>query len=66
MEVIFLLVTSVIGGKFTKRIKMKGVYKHGKRWRVRKYGVHLGCYSTKIEAEIVAIDAEKLHKELKK
>ena len=42
--------------------KMKGVYKHGKRYRVRKYGAHLGCYDTIEEAEQVALEAEQYHK----
>lgn len=32
----------------------KGVSPHGKRWRVRKYGYHIGVYDTKEEAENAA------------
>lgn len=33
---------------------MKGIYPQGKRWRVRKYGYHVGVYDTKEEAIKVA------------
>lgn len=33
---------------------MKGIYPNGKRWRVRKYGYHVGVYDTKAEAIAVA------------
>lgn len=37
---------------------MKGVYKNGKRWRVRKFGYHIGAYDTKEEAEAAAAGEE--------
>lgn len=40
---------------------VRGVYQHGKRWRVRKFGAHLGCYDTIEEAVNVAIEAEEYH-----
>jgi len=44
---------------------MKGVYKHGKAYRVRKFGAHLGCYDTIEKAEQVALEAEEYHREQK-
>jgi len=40
---------------------IRGVYHHGKRFRVRKYGSHIGVYDTRNEAELVAqkIDNER-------
>jgi len=40
---------------------IRGVYPHGKRFRVRKYGSHIGVYDTRQEAESVAqkIDNER-------
>ena len=39
---------------------MKGIYPHGKRWRVRKYGNHIGIYKTYAEAEeVVRFEDEK-------
>lgn len=37
---------------------MKGVYKNGKNWRVRKFGYHIGVYNTKEEAESAAAEEE--------
>lgn len=31
---------------------MKGISKHGKRWRLRKYNCHIGVYDTYEEAVI--------------
>jgi hypothetical protein len=38
---------------------MKGIYPHGKGYRVRKYGAHLGCYLTYEEALKVATEAQE-------
>lgn len=43
-------------------LSVRGVYPHGKRFRVRKYGVHLGVYDTIEEANQVAKDAEEFHR----
>lgn len=39
-----------IEAKSQKNKSMKGVYKHGKKWRVRKYNCHIGVYNTYDEA----------------
>lgn len=42
---------------------MKGIYPKGKRWRVRKYGYHIGVYDTYAEALSVAkIEDDKQEK----
>lgn len=38
---------------------MQGVYLRGKRWRVRKFGYHIGTYDTKEEAERVVLEEEE-------
>jgi len=38
---------------------MKGVYPHGKRWRVRKYNCHIGVYDTYAEA-VASAKSEEL------
>lgn len=35
--------------------KIKGIYKHGDKWRVRKYDKHIGVYDTYVEA-VMAVD----------
>ena len=35
--------------------KIKGIYKYGDKWRVRKYDKHIGVYDTYVEA-VMAVD----------
>ena len=41
---------------------IRGVYPHGKRFRVRKYGSHIGVYDTRDEAEQVAVKIDNERK----
>jgi hypothetical protein len=44
---------------------MKGIYKHGDRYRVRKYDKHIGVYDTKEEAEMACLKAD-IEREIEK
>jgi hypothetical protein len=40
-------------------MRIKGIYPQGIRFRVRKYGVHIGVYNTLNQAEEAALKYEK-------
>lgn len=44
---------------------IRGIYKRGSKFRVMKYGVHLGMYDTFEEAKQVVKEAEKYHNQNK-
>lgn len=41
--------------------EIKGIYKHGDKWRVRKYEKHIGIYDTYMEAVMAVQEATEQH-----